>query len=135
MTSQNTATSTTARRIAVGAGLTVAAVAAALGTGTAAQATPTTLPVDGEALGSALTGPGAGLTGALTNSVTGLAYLKEHQLNPLAQTGVDPLANGVGTQIADFKPIGTDLLTGPLSDGAALQDLPLVGNLVKALPL
>ncbi|MFJ8231551.1 hypothetical protein ACIQ9E_16590 [Streptomyces sp. NPDC094448] len=134
MTSQ-TPHSTTSRRLAVSAGLTVAAFAAALGTGSAAQAAPVTLPVGGEALGSALSGPGAGVTDALTNSVQGIAYLKEHQLNPLAGTGTDPLANGVATQIADFKPIGTDLVTGPLADGAALQDLPIVGKLVKVLPL
>ncbi|MGV9311525.1 hypothetical protein ACWDR0_04945 [Streptomyces sp. NPDC003691] len=127
--------STTSRRIAVGAGLTVAAVAAALGTGGAAQAAPATVPSAGETLGSALSGPGSGVTDALTNSVLGIAYLKEHQLNPLAKTGVDPLANGIGTQIADFKPIGTDLVTGPLADGAALQDLPVIGKLVKGLPL
>ncbi|MEU3602893.1 hypothetical protein ABZ714_29925 [Streptomyces sp. NPDC006798] len=134
MTSHSTSPSTS-RRFAVGAGLAVAAVAATLSAGSAAQAAPMAVPVGGEALGSALSGPGAGLTGALTNSVTGLAYLKEHQLNPLAQTGVDPLANGVGTQIADFKPIGTDLVTGPLSNGAALQDLPVIGGLVGTLPL
>ncbi|MFH8614168.1 hypothetical protein ACH4E8_03705 [Streptomyces sp. NPDC017979] len=137
MTSQ---TPSTPRRFALGAGLTVAAVAAALGAGqTAAQAAPVAVPVGElgglDVLGSALSGPGAGVTTALTNSVSGLGYLKEHQINPLAQTGVDPLANGVGTQVADFKPVGTDLVTGPLSDGGALKDLPVVGGLVQTLPL
>lgn len=49
--------------------------------------------------------------------------ITEIQLNPLAKTGVDPLDNGVGTQIADFRPISTTDLTGPLADGASLADL------------
>ena len=38
------------------------------------------------------------------------------------------------TQIADFKPVGTTLLTGALSNGGALKDLPLVGTLTRVLP-
>ncbi|MFE3695259.1 hypothetical protein ACFXPB_32280 [Streptomyces sp. NPDC059129] len=123
------------RRLAYGAGLTVAAAAAALGAGGTAQAAPAApvAPVGLDTLDTAL--PGSGVTGALTNSVSGIGYLKHLQLNPLAKTGVDPLANGVGTQIADFNPIGTDLVTGPLSDGGSLTDLPLVGKVVDALPL
>ncbi|MBB1253574.1 hypothetical protein H3146_09355 [Streptomyces sp. OF3] len=45
------------------------------------------------------------------------------QLHPLAKTGVDPLDNGVGTQIADFQPITTTALTEPLSSGSNLSDL------------
>ena len=45
------------------------------------------------------------------------------QLNPLANTGVDPLDNGIGTQVADFPPVSTTDLTGPLADGASLADL------------
>lgn len=124
------------RRIALGAGLTVAAAAAALGAGGTAHAAPSlpAAPVGLDTVEAALA-PSTGVTGALTNSVSGIAYLKHLQLNPLAKTGVDPLANGVGTQIADFKPIGTDLVTGPLSDGGSLNDLPLVGKVVDALPL
>ncbi|MFF0446916.1 hypothetical protein ACFYT4_10950 [Streptomyces sp. NPDC004609] len=123
------------RRLALGAGLTAAAMGAALAAGEAAHAAPAALapPVGG--LDPALTGPAAGVTGAVTNSVTGIGYLKSHQLNPLAKTGVDPLSNGIGTQIADFKPVSTELLTGPLAEGAALQDLPVVGGAAKALPL
>lgn len=45
------------------------------------------------------------------------------QLNPMANTGVDPLNNGVGTQIADFQEISTTDVTGPLAGGASLADL------------
>ncbi|MGW6462070.1 hypothetical protein ACWF94_40120 [Streptomyces sp. NPDC055078] len=123
------------RRLALGAGLTVAAVAATLGASGAAQAAPAASDAVPGALDSALGGPGTGLVGAVTNSVSGIGYLKNHQLNPLAKTGVDPLDNGIGTQIADFKPVSTQLVTGPLSDGAALKDLPVVGGVTQALPL
>ncbi|MEV6472396.1 hypothetical protein AB0M77_09185, partial [Streptomyces sp. NPDC051657] len=33
--------------------------------------------------------------------------LADLQLHPLANTGVDPLDNAVGTQVADFKPLTT----------------------------
>ncbi|UED84780.1 hypothetical protein [Streptomyces profundus] len=55
------------------------------------------------------------------------------QLYPLANTGTDPLDNTVGTQVADFKPVGTDLVTGPISEGASARTLlggvPLLGEL------
>lgn len=125
-------TAHSSRRMALRAGLTVAAAAAALGAGQTAHAAPAPPPAGGL---EALSGSTGGVTGALTNSVTGLSVLKELQLNPLAKTGVDPLANGVATQIADFKPISTEVLTGPLAQGGALTDLPLVGDVVKVLPL
>ncbi|NUK07244.1 hypothetical protein HRW18_04285 [Streptomyces lunaelactis] len=107
------------------AGLTVAAVAAALGAGEAAAHAVPTAPVGPDALGA---GTAQGLTGPVTNSVTGVGQLKSLQLNPLAKTGVDPLTNGVATQVADFKPVSTEAATGPLADGAALEDLPVVGG-------
>lgn len=53
-----------------------------------------------------------------------VAPVTELQLNPLANTGSDPLDNSVGTQIADFRPLSTQPLLGPLADGASLSDLP-----------
>ncbi|MEK8171217.1 hypothetical protein NKH77_22270 [Streptomyces sp. M19] len=38
--------------------------------------------------------------------------LKDIQLDPLAGTPVDPLNNAIGTQVADFQPVGTEALTG-----------------------
>ncbi|MFI2778372.1 hypothetical protein [Streptomyces sp. ALB3] len=118
------------------AGLTLTALGAALGAGgAAAQAAPlpvtpaagadtadSTLGAVGEAAAPALTSAlGYGLAGAV-EPVTDL------QLDPLAGTGVDPLDNAVGTQIADFKPVTTAVVTDPLTSGAALGDLPVVGQ-------
>ena len=63
-----------------------------------------------------------------------LAPVKRLQLDPLANTGVDPLNNAVGTQIADFKPVSTAMVTDPVAKGGALQDLPLVGQATALLP-
>ncbi|AZS85417.1 hypothetical protein ACIQKE_16550 [Streptomyces griseoviridis] len=72
--------------------------------------------------------PQSGLQ-ALTGSVgyvTGpLAGLKP---NPLAGTGVDPLDNGVGTQLADFKALNTQMLTAPVAQASSIGNLPLVGQ-------
>ncbi|WP_203182140.1 hypothetical protein [Streptomyces pratensis] len=115
------------------AGLTLTALGAALGAGgAAAQAAPlpatpatgadSTLGAVGDAAAPALTSAlGYGLVGAV-EPVTDL------QLDPLAGTGVDPLDNAVGTQIADFKPVTTAVVTDPLTSGAALGDLPVVGE-------
>ncbi|MFI2759648.1 hypothetical protein ACH5A3_12310 [Streptomyces echinatus] len=71
--------------------------------------------------------PQAGLT-ALTGTpgyVTGpVAGLKP---NPLAGTGVDPLDNGVGTQLADFKPVGSRTLTRPVAEAPTMESVPVVG--------
>lgn len=76
-----------------------------------------------------------GLTEGVKHSVGGLVgTVKNLQLNPLAKTGVDPLDNVVSTRIADFKPLSTEVVTGPLADGASLDELPVVGGVVQQLP-
>ncbi|MGW6902700.1 hypothetical protein [Streptomyces sp. NBC_01727] len=117
------------RRALLRAGLTVTAVGAALGAGgAAAQAAP--LPVaPASGADSSLEAVG-GATGALGHAVSPLTQL---QLDPLANTGVDPLANGVGTQVADFKPLSTGVVTDPLTSGGALKDLPVVGQVTGLL--
>ncbi|MET7493819.1 hypothetical protein [Streptomyces sp900116325] len=117
------------RRALLRAGLTVTAVGAALGAGgAAAQAAP--LPVaPASGADSSLDSVG-GATGALGHAVSPLTQLR---LDPLANTGVDPLANGVGTQVADFKPLSTGVVTDPLSGGGALKDLPVVGQVTGLL--
>ncbi|MEV6650505.1 hypothetical protein [Streptomyces sp. NPDC051219] len=119
------------RLVLLRAGLTVAAAAAALGTSGAAHAAPAA-PVGQDLLDD---GRGHALTGVVAKSVAGVGELKSLQLNPLANTGVDPLANGVGTQVADFKPVSTEAATGPLAAGASLEDLPVAGPVSGALPL
>lgn len=126
------------RRTLLRAGLTVTAVGAALGAGgAAAQAAP--LPVvqatgADTSLGDATEAAGGAVTGALGQSLdSGIAPVTHLRLDPLAGTGVDPLDNAVGTQVADFKPLSTALVTDPVTSGGALKDLPVVGQAVDAL--
>lgn len=77
--------------------------------------------------------PQAGLQGALgsLSYVTGtVAGLKP---NPLAGTGVDPLDNGVGTQLADFQPLTSQMLTGPVAQAQSIGSIPVVGDVTKVL--
>ncbi|MFI9152213.1 hypothetical protein [Streptomyces sp. NPDC053367] len=63
----------------------------------------------------------AALTGSVqyvTGSVSGL------KPNPLAGTGVDPLDNGVGTQLADFQPLTSQALTGPVAQAQSIGSIP-----------
>ncbi|MDV9189219.1 hypothetical protein R6L23_13530 [Streptomyces sp. SR27] len=122
----------TSRRSALlKAGLTVTAAGAAmLGAGAAAQAAaPLPLPVDS----LTRTDVGAAGGGALSGVGQGLGPLTRLQLDPLANTGVDPLDNGLGTQVADFKPVGTALVTDHLTKGGAVADLPVAGPLTQGL--
>ncbi|WP_392672212.1 hypothetical protein [Streptomyces sp. LN785] len=128
------ALSTSRRRALLRAGLTVTAVGAALGAGGAAAqaATVPAAPVTGA--GSTLDAVGDATTGALTGALgNGISPATRLQLDPLAKTGVDPLTNGAGTQIADFKPITTGIVTDPLTSGGALNDLPVVGKVTGLL--
>ncbi|MFE7510924.1 hypothetical protein [Streptomyces sp. NPDC057540] len=113
------------------AGLTVTAAGAAVfGAGAAAQAAaPLPLPVDS----LSRTDAGAAGAGALAGVTQGLGPLTRLQLDPLANTGVDPLDNGLGTQIADFKPVGTNLVTDHITKGGAVADLPVVGGVARGL--
>ncbi|MFE5943697.1 hypothetical protein [Streptomyces sp. NPDC056480] len=113
------------------AGLTVTAAGAAVfGAGAAAQAVaPVPLPVDSLTRTDA-TAAGAG---ALSGVTHGIGPLTRLQLDPLANTGVDPLDNGLGTQVADFKPVGTNLVTDHLTKGGAVADLPVAGPLTRGL--
>ncbi|MGW2910189.1 hypothetical protein ACWC9X_06990 [Streptomyces asoensis] len=77
--------------------------------------------------------PQAGVQGALgsLSYVTGaVAGLKP---NPLAGTGVDPLDNGVGTQLADFKPLTSQMLTGPVAQAQSIGSIPVLGEVTKLL--
>ncbi|MBO8199122.1 hypothetical protein JW613_12505 [Streptomyces smyrnaeus] len=124
-------------RVLARAGVLAAAVGAALG-----SAVPTAGAA--EQGGDGKSG-GEVAVGALAESVTmpaqetargagmalggALGAVNDLQLDPLANTGTDPLDNSVGTQIADFRPVSTAAVTGPLTRGASLGDLPLVGPL------
>ena len=85
---------------------------------------PTSLgDVDSQAGLQALTGT----VGYVTGPVAGL------KPNPLAGTGVDPLDNGVGTQLADFKPLTSQALTGPLAQAPSIGSIPVIGQAVEGL--
>ncbi|MEV8309329.1 hypothetical protein AB0P36_18780 [Streptomyces flavidovirens] len=64
----------------------------------------------------------------------GVGPVKDSHLNPLAGTGVDPLDNGLGTQVADFQPVSTRAATAPLTQADTLRELPLAGPATGVLP-
>jgi hypothetical protein len=64
----------------------------------------------------------------------GVAPLRELRLDPLSNTGVDPLDNALGSQVADFRPVSTAAVTGPITSGGSLATLPLVGPVTGLLP-
>ncbi|GGX57988.1 hypothetical protein [Streptomyces minutiscleroticus] len=127
-------TPTAARRALVRAGLALTTAAGAVGAG-AATASAAVLPhvetssasslgkIDPEAGLKALTGT----VGYVTGPVAGL------KPNPLAGTGTDPLDNGIGTQVADFQPVSTTMLTAPLAQAESLGGVPVVGQAAGAL--
>lgn len=79
--------------------------------------------IDPEAGAAALTGS----VGYVAGPVAGL------KPNPLAGTGVDPLNNGVGTQLADFKPLTSADFTDPLTQAESLAAVPVVGPAARLL--
>lgn len=71
--------------------------------------------------------PQAGLA-ALTGTVGYVTGpVQSLKPNPLAGTGVDPLDNGVGTQLADFKPFSSQALTRPVAQAPSVGSMPLLG--------
>jgi hypothetical protein len=112
---------------------------------TAARRALITLATAGAALGAAATASAAPLplagdtdipTGAdaLTASVPYIAApLNDLKPNPLAGTGSDPLDNGIGTQIADFRPVDSRALTRPIAEAESVGGIPVVGKTLGVL--
>lgn len=121
-----------ASRVLLRAGLTVSVAGAALGFGGApAGAAPGAAPA---APAGDVGAPTAGreVTDGLARAAVGvLAPARDLRPNPLAGTGTDPLDNSVGTQVADFKPVSTAVVTEPLAGGASVAELP--GAVTRAL--
>ncbi|MFJ8009575.1 hypothetical protein [Streptomyces fagopyri] len=69
----------------------------------------------------------SGTLGYITGPLSGL------KPNPLAGTGVDPLDNGIGAQLADFKPLSSQSLTRPLAQAPSLGSMPVVGQALGVL--
>ncbi|MFJ4966121.1 hypothetical protein EES43_18535 [Streptomyces sp. ADI96-02] len=128
------------RRVLLRAGLTITALGAALGAG-AGSAQAVQLPAAADApeqgvsaLQEVVKTATPALTSALGYSLAGsIAPITDLQLDPLANTGVDPLDNAVGTQIADFQPVTTAVVTDPITNGGALNDLPVVGQATRLI--
>lgn len=83
-----------------------------------------TLSMAGAALAMAAGGAQAGelsVPAALAGVADPIANLK---VNPLANTGVDPLDNGLATKVADFPSLGTSMVTGSLTRGSSIGELP-----------
>ncbi|MCI3275922.1 hypothetical protein [Streptomyces cylindrosporus] len=68
-----------------------------------------------------------GTVGYVTGPVSGL------KPNPLAGTGVDPLDNGVATQLADFQPLASQALTGPVAQAQSIGSIPVLGQAASLL--
>lgn len=100
----------------------LATAGVALGAGAATAAAADSGPLLGDA--GRVAGP---VAGPVAGTVAGL------KPNPLAGTGVDPLDNGVGTQVADFRPVDSRAVTGPVAQAPSVGSIPVVGP-ASALP-
>ncbi|MGW0139185.1 hypothetical protein [Streptomyces calvus] len=108
----------------------LATAGVALGAGAATASAADSGPLLGDA--GRVAGPAAStVAGPVAGPVAGtVAGLKP---NPLAGTGVDPLDNGVGTQVADFRPVDSRAVTGPVAQAPSVGSIPVVGP-ASALP-
>ncbi|MEU6731989.1 hypothetical protein ABZ929_02095 [Streptomyces physcomitrii] len=126
-----------AARTLLRAGLTLGAAGAALAAGTAAAGAATFAGEDSGSPAARSEAPApesaAPAKSGPLDVTSALGAVSDLKLNPLAQTGVDPLDNGISTQVADFKPVSTKAVTGPLSDGDSLSELPVVGSVTRGL--
>lgn len=115
-----------------------AAAAVVVPAGAATEAAAAPADSTGHGITDAL--PTGALTGMLpTQSATGalgygIAPVRDLRLDPLAESGTDPLDNAIGSQVADFRPVSTAAVTGPVTSGGSLGTLPLVGQATGLLP-
>ncbi|OAH13907.1 hypothetical protein [Streptomyces jeddahensis] len=122
-----------AQRGLLRAGLALTVAGIGLGASGAATATAAPMPKGGLTTLGKLD-PRAAAQGTNVALHQALGAVKDAKLDPLAGTGVDPLSNSVGTQIADFKPVSTRQVTGSLADGGSLRTLPVAGKAAALLP-
>lgn len=67
-------------------------------------------------------------TKTVTDATSGAVEPVRHlTLDPLANTGVDPLDNGLSSQVGDFKPVSTTAVTDQVTRGGSLSTLPVAG--------
>ncbi|WP_329220465.1 hypothetical protein OG352_27265 [Streptomyces sp. NBC_01485] len=117
------------------AALATAGVALGAGAGTAAAATgePVVDVMRTHPTSIGRIDPQAGLQGALGSLTYVTGTVSDLKPNPLAGTGVDPLDNGVGTQLADFQPLTSQMLTGPVAQAQSIGSIPVLGDVTKVL--
>ncbi|MDX3574897.1 hypothetical protein [Streptomyces sp. ID05-47C] len=115
----------------------LATAGAALGVGASAAAAADTQPVaDPVRTNPTSIGrldPQSGVQGALGSLPYVTGAVSNLKPNPLAGTGVDPLDNGVGTQLADFKPLTSQMLTGPVAQAQSIGSIPVLGQVTGLL--
>ncbi|MFB7904936.1 hypothetical protein [Kitasatospora sp. NPDC056076] len=119
-----------------GAGLAAAVGAVVLLGAGSAQAAPAAgqEPAAGPAT-LAKTDVGQALNGTTAGLGYGVAPIKSLRLDPWANSSADVLNNGATVRPDQgLAPVGTGTLTGPLSAGGGVKDLPLVGGLSGVLP-
>ncbi|MGW1028891.1 hypothetical protein ACWD4J_35305 [Streptomyces sp. NPDC002577] len=121
-----------AQRGLLRAGLALTVAGIGLGAGGAATASAAPLPGGLGTLGKL--DPQAAAQGTNVALHHALGAVKNGKVDPLADAGVDPLSNSVGTQIADFKPVSTRQVTGPLTGGGSLGTLPVADRAAGLLP-
>ncbi|MFE0511323.1 hypothetical protein [Streptomyces sp. NPDC058964] len=121
----------TARRALIALATAGAALGAGAATASAAAGPLVGAPSHPASLGNVDANAGAkALSGTLGYVVGPVAGLKP---NPLAGTGADPLDNGVGTQLADFKPLTSKALTGPVAQARSIGSIPVLGQVTGVL--
>ncbi|GGY02091.1 hypothetical protein [Streptomyces djakartensis] len=98
----------------------------------AARSALAVLAIAGAALGAGAATAAADAARTATDTlghVTGPAA--DLKPNALAGTGVDPLDNGVGTQVADFKPVESRAVTGPVAQAPSIGSLPVARQVTQ----
>lgn len=109
--------------------LTTAGIGLGVGaTATAADAGPGQDPVLTRPVALGRTEPRAGAEAVAGSARHVAGPVEGLKPNPLAGTGVDPLDNGVGTQVADFKPVTSRAVTKPVAQVPSASGIPLLGR-------
>lgn len=88
----------------------------------------------GAALGAgATTAAAAESVPLLDDARHSVGAVADLQPNPLAGTGVDPLDNGVRTQVADFRAVDSRAVTGPVAQAPSVDSVPGAGRATDVL--
>ncbi|MCB5168650.1 hypothetical protein LG634_27995 [Streptomyces bambusae] len=93
-----------------------------------------TVSLAGAALAAAASGAQAGEISVPHALAGALGPVQNLQVDPLANTGVDPLDNGIATKVSDFPAVGTTTVTDTVTKGAKVGELPGVALLAPLLP-